>query len=226
VRGALVLMTLVALAAPAGADGSVLGRPGRFTCGGSVSFPQSAFRNPTGAEAGADPASQALRDYVTHNPGRHLPTGGWRELVRTADQAVFQNGPPSSRVGLTVRLVDGTWSVVGSGCSARRVVPGLSATQVGLRRRPSARGRALSVVLSGGACVENPGRLKRLEVHETRHTVTLLALLRPDPPLPPDTACPAIGIVRFVPVRLNRPVGGRVIRDASRFPARVLGRGR
>jgi hypothetical protein len=234
------LLTAV-LAAPAAAEEPILGRPGTFSCAveGGLTFPQSAFRNPTGAERGRDEPARllrrALREFDGTDPrAPKLPAHGWRELVRTAEQVEFHNDRPegifTNGWSVTVEFRDGRWQggIVGQ-CAARRVVPGHEVPEVTLPvGRPRRSARALTVLVTTGGCGGEPpeDRLERIEVLETRHTVTVLALLRPEPPPPPGTPCPAVGHVLRESVDLARPLGGRAVRDASRFPPAVLGRAR
>ena len=238
-RALAVLFTL-ALVAPASASAGerILGKPGTFTCGG-LPFPQSAFRNPTGAELGEDGPAGALRDTIRRfnmegPAGAELPTRGWRVLARTPDRVEFQTGRPDDDgfVGwyVTAELRDGHWRGGSLGaCGAWRVLDGHEAPGLRLAHdtRPRRRTRTLTLEITTGNCGGDghpADRFERIEVLETRHTVTLLALMRPEPELPPDTACPAIGYVFREKVRLARPLGRRAIRDASRFPALEIGR--
>jgi hypothetical protein len=187
-----------------------------------VTFSQNAFANPVGAENGTDAPAQALRDFIA-SATPPVPATGWRSLARTDEFAVFQTGRPSSGIAVTFQLVDGVWRQAGFGCSAHRVVPGyvvdgLQLEPSGLRRSA----RSFVVQIQDGVCPSST--FGSLQVLETSRTVMVVALMRPGPPLPPNVACPAL--LRLIPkrVRLSRPLGRRVVRDASSFPARVLGR--
>jgi hypothetical protein len=220
----LALLIALLSIAPATAHAGVLDEPATLTCDGRVTFPQRAFRNPTGAERGSDPAAQALREQIA---AEDLPAAGWRTLARTGDIVVFHHGLPHAGATVTVGLVDGEWKVVRRGCRATRVVPGLTVAPLRLWNPPrlTARSRTIRVTLFGGGCVRDPlRRLRRIEVRETRHTVTVLVLLRRVRPPPPGVSCPSDQIIGFKKVRLRHPLGRRAIRDARTFPARTVRR--
>jgi hypothetical protein len=215
-----------AFCAPAQAD--VLDDPVTLSCGGSPAFSPAAFHNPTGAERADTPQAQALRDYLRQaQEYTDLPPTGWRILVESPDTIVFQADPRDSYNTLTFVFFDGAWRARGQGCSAMRVVPGLAVSPVHLRRdrpspRPSARSIALTYYLNGNGCQIDTFR--RFAVRETRHTVTVLALLDPGPAPPPNVACSMAIMLGSARVKLDRPLGRRAIRDASGFPIKTIGR--
>ena len=205
----------------------MLDRPATLTCDGKVTFGQRAFRNPTGAERGADDAARALREFIAAQPPGAYPARGWRTLARTGQVVVFHHGRPDAGVAVTIRLVDDRWRAVGRRCRARRVARGflVASFQVAERASLTPGSRTIKVTLYGGGCTGDPlRRLRRIEVRETPHAVTILVLNRPVAPLPPGVSCPADQIIGFKKVRLARPLGRRAIRDASRFPPLVIGR--
>ena len=235
----LVALTLLGAASPAAAGEGILGKPGVFTCGGP-SFPQSAFRNPTGAEQADDGPARALRAVIaesrqTDDPAFDgLPTRGWRVLVRSPDAVEFHAGRRADAEGFgwyvhVGRLEGDQWSDLSFGtCVAERVVPRHEVAPIGLSPAKLRRStRTVTVDLTAGGCggPRPERRFEGFEVVETAHTVTLLALLRSSPP-PPGAGCPDIAYTFRAKVRLGRPLGRRAIRDASRFPARKVGRAR
>ena len=200
-----------------------------LTCfGGGPSFAPSAFANPTGAEAAETPQAQALREQIRAEREAGFPPRpemGWRILAETPDAVLFHPGRRDSGVAYTVRLVDGRGGVAGSGCTPRRFVRDFEVASVALRPGFVRRSRTLKVsVLTGRCSAVAPARRFRLvNAEERKHTLTLLALLKPEK-VQPFVACPSVGVNVAATVYLGRPLGRRALRDASVWPPRTLGR--
>jgi hypothetical protein len=205
--------------------------PVKLTCDGRLTFAPSAFTNPTGAEAADRPQAQALRDLIRaqRESGRPpFPATAWRVLVETADTVTFHHGRADSGTAFTFVRVEGQWRFRASGCSARRVIDGYAVSPIRpvSGRKPLQRD-ARRVVFSielGGGCQRHD--FERFVVRETRHTVTVLALLRPGPTPPPDAICPAVLFGGLEALRLQRPLGRRAIRDAAVYPVKPVARAR
>jgi hypothetical protein len=236
----LAPVAVLALFAPPALGASILDQPGVFSCDGGLPFPQSALRAPGGAERGDDGPARALRRFIRTHGGRRaglpvVPRRGWRVLARSDDVVVFQAGGPDGEgnFGTYVEVEHysrGWRSGPFGGCGAYRVVEGHEVAELLPPGRSRLRRGARSIrvpILTGSCGGGDPSdRFERFELRETRRTVTVLALMRPDPPPPPGFACPAIGYVVQRTVRLEHRLGRRALRDGGRFPPLFLGRAR
>jgi hypothetical protein len=223
----VAVLACLACCAPASAD--VLDEPVTLDCGG-LTFSPAAYSNPTGAERADTPQAQALRDYLRQAAEyTNLPDTGWRVVAESPDAILFHAGRADSGDAVMFVRVDGSWRPRSVGCTPMRVVPGLAVSPVRLRRdkpapSPSARSLALTFFLNLNGC--RIDTFRRFAVRETRHTVTVLALLDPGPAPPPNVACSTVLMLGTARVKLERPLGRRAIRDASGFPVKTIGRAR
>jgi hypothetical protein len=227
-RAVLAAMLIGALALPGTAGAKAWHGPVQLTCGPGPPFAPSAFANPTGAEAADTPQAQALRDQLRAERDTGFPSQpqtGWRILAETADVVLFHHGRPDSGVAYTFTLVDGRWRVSSFGCTPRRFVRDFEVARVELRPGYDRRSRSLKVYALTGHCsaVAPARRFRLVHTEERRHTLTLLALLKPEK-IQPFVACPSVGVNVPATVYLERPLGRRAVRDASVYPPRMLGR--
>ena len=235
-------LTVLAVAAcgGSGADRQAVGA--NFECGG-VRFSRVALRAPTGAERGRSPEAGALRRLLRSVDARNIamPKRGWRKLAGASGEALFtagRDGMPITDYAVITRDGD-EWRVKRfGGCMPRRVDEGFTipSWRVAPGTRLRHRARIIPVEYVVGTCdpsragVERARRMgvpARIEVNETRHTVTATVLVHSEPP-PKDQACPALGVRVRAKIQLKHPLGqGVVVRDGSTLPparvARVRG---
>jgi hypothetical protein len=193
-----------------------------------VVFSDKVLRGAGGAERGADPPAQVLRDLVD-NPREdagHSPRTGWRVLARTHDRVVYGQpdpGTPGSWDFVDVRGSDDRWHVETRGLCRTYLVPqgGLIAISWQLQRRGSR--RVILSYESGGGCGDEPA-FDHAEVKGSHSAVTITVYLRPPPtPPPPDPAggpygCGGHGLTVIRVVRLGGRLGDRVLRDGATLP--------
>jgi hypothetical protein len=101
--------------------------PALVSDGAGLPFPPAALTADPVALDAADPAVAALMSLLS---GRSIPIAGWRELARTADEALFGRGRPPQLVTVATKRDTrrDTWT-----CLAASTAGELRATRDGIR---------------------------------------------------------------------------------------------
>lgn len=202
----------------------------RFECLGGV-FARNRLYSLAGAETGDGAPERALRRFLSTTTARnaHIPRDNWLRLTRGPDRRLY--GRRSTRsvelAAIIVQRSRSHWSVANFGeCMPLRVVEGYEVARVRLAVPARPRARELKLSIRTGTCYRDPDaeqraidRVSAVRVNRRRSHLGLLALLRPERPLPAGEACAGYDLSVVRQVHLARPLGRlRVVDDATAPP--------
>ncbi len=200
------------------------GLAGMLTCGDiAPTFPAEALRQPATAELAADPASIALRRYVTVEapPEMQMPRSGWREVARSPTAVTFVAPIADGwRVATMAPGPDGWAFSEGGECHLRVTLPdGVSFATWRLDpAHPSdASSTEIRVLGTEQACANGKppeGRVLAPVLLATDEAVTITLIVRQ---VPGGADCPGNPEFPFS-VTLDEPLGARHLFDGSTFP--------
>ena len=197
-----------------------------------VLVPVPMLAAPGTAEAGASPASAALRNFIAHDPWAGtsaVSAGNWLLLAETDERAVF--GQRTGELGIDRTVV---FARSGSsfqptnlgGCGTVVPGPGQSAEVLG---RSSVYGSTLELNWTAGSnCGSGPAETDRVLDHvvvqqsPTAVRILVISKQSPDAGPPRSEWCAGTGKSMTTRVTLDAPLGNRGLFDEARVPeARV-----
>jgi hypothetical protein len=193
-------------------------------CGNNPpTFPAGALRQPATAELAADPASIALRRYVTIEapPEMRMPRSGWREVDRAPGRVTFVAPAADGwRIATMASGPDGWMFDEGGHCDLHVQLPdgvAFATWRLDPAHPSDAASTEIRVLGTEQACANGKppeGRVLAPVVLSTDEAVTITLAVRT---VPGGADCP--GNPEFpVSVTLDEPLGARTLYDGSSFP--------
>jgi hypothetical protein len=189
------------------------------------SFNANALTGEPGAEQAADPAAQALRDFLAGPNGTDLPANDWKELLRNKSTVLYGQDDPSGEAGLLVvaraQLDNSKWVVQDYGqCRPRTWYAnayGLAADWK-LSKKVAASATSFRILVTERACAGGKnasGRMAKPRIVSTKTTVTITIGVKP---LEGAQDCPGNPATPLT-VTLTEPLGNRTLFDGGPYPA-------
>jgi hypothetical protein len=201
------------------------------TCGGGDVFPVAALAAPPGAEAGAGPQFDALRDGLARmaadEPGM-LPSSGWRLVLREPTRYLFMadvsEGGAADWRHVEVALENGSWRWTGGGGCNLRVVLGkeLGPAEWALDpafAAPDAATTTLHVLVWERACASGQDATGRVAAPAIEYGADAVVVTFGVRPREGGQECPSNPPTPVV-VELVEPLGSRALLDGVTIPPR------
>ncbi len=228
-RGGVLALVIAGVAAGVAVVVLLVARGGsptgfRISCSGAGptgGFPPSALRGPRDAQDASTPPARTLRQFLTSPnasaSGTPLPRSGWTLLAQ--DESAVEYGVVDHSGQVEIELDEeyshGRWSATDyGGCSLQPVTAGFDPAGFTVIAPVSATSLRLNIEVSTDTCDRGPhDGYDHSLISQTSTRLVLTPLLRPFTGI-----CAGEGTTVSATVRLNRPLGHRVIYDGSTYP--------
>ena len=187
-------------------------------------WPVTALDRAANAQAGTAAAAKALAAFVTGPDGANLPDGGWRELYRSRELALYGQDDPSGEPGVLlvvrVRATGGTWSGEDSGqCRPRSWLGSLGiAADWKLAARTSPTSTTMKILVTERACASGQSAKGRIAKPRISYESTRIVITMGVTPLTGTRDCQGNPPTALT-ITLSEPIGTRKLFDGGPYPA-------